>query len=184
MDTLNLQKGRLLIAELALTGDVSFSRAVVFLAEHNQEGSVGFILNKPTEHHLSELLPDLLVDFKLYNGGPVDQDNLYYLHKLPELIPESVEIANGIYWGGNFDQLKEALLANKIKANQIRFFLGYSGWSAHQLEAEILSKSWIITDNEADVLTDVHPVSWREKIEDMGGDYLIWANSPENPAYN
>ena len=97
------KKGKLLIAEPSLTGDVSFNRSVVLLAEHNDEGSVGFILNKPLNYSMNDLVEEIEMPFPVFNGGPVEQDNLYFIHKVPELIPNSVEISDGIYWGGDFE---------------------------------------------------------------------------------
>ena len=96
------KKGHLLIAEPSILGDVSFNRSVVLLAEHNDEGSIGFILNKPLSYTINDLIPEIDASFKIYNGGPVEQDNLYFIHNIPEVIPNSVEISNGIYWGGDF----------------------------------------------------------------------------------
>ena len=88
------KKGQLLIAEPSILGDSSFNRSVVLLADYNEDGSVGFILNKPLEYSLSDLIPEISVEFKIYNGGPVEQDNLYFIHTIPELIPNSVEISS------------------------------------------------------------------------------------------
>jgi len=104
MIDLKPKKGKLLIAEPTLTGDVSFNRSVVLLAEHNEEGSVGFILNKPLEYSISDLIAEIHTPFQVYNGGPVEQDNLYFIHKVPHLIGNSIEISNGIYWGGDFEK--------------------------------------------------------------------------------
>ena len=98
------KKGKLLIAEPALTGDVSFNRSVVLLAEHNDEGAVGFILNKPLEYDICDLVSEIKVPLKVFNGGPVEQDNLYFIHKVPHLIEDSIEISDGIYWGGDFEK--------------------------------------------------------------------------------
>src|SRR5690606_18989797 len=103
MITIKPQKGHLLIAEPSIIGDTSFNRSVVLLADHTSEGSLGFILNKPLGYSLKDLVPNTDADFKVYNGGPVEQDNLYFIHKIPDLIPESIEISLGIYWGGDFD---------------------------------------------------------------------------------
>lgn len=177
-------KGQLLIAELALTGDHSFGRSVIFLTEHNVEGSVGFILNKQIDLKLSELLPDINKDFPIYKGGPVEQDNLYYIHKIPEIIPGSIAVSDGIFWGGDFDILYEELKKGNISADKIKFFLGYSGWMPYQLEDEIDQKSWIIKDNKFNIFQERDASIWKEEIKKLGGDYLIWANSPENPNYN
>lgn len=179
-------KGRLLIAEPALTGDVSFNRSVVLLAEHNQEGSVGFILNKPLNYSMNELVEEIEVPFPVFNGGPVEQDNLYFIHKVPELISDSVEISDGIYWGGDFETTVELINSRKITQNDIRFFLGYSGWGSLQLDQELLSKSWIVVNNkyESDIIQKSTQAFWREKMMELGGDYLLWSNAPENPSLN
>ncbi len=184
MDTTNFQKGSILIAELALTGDASFSRSIILLVEHNDEGTVGFVLNKRLDYQLSDLLPEIKNDFKLFKGGPVNQGNLYYLHKIPERLPGSIAIGEGLYWGGDFNNLYEALKNGELSSKEIKFFLGYSGWMPNQLEHEINTDSWIVTPNEFDVLQTDSPEIWKEKIEQQGGEYLIWANSPENPSYN
>ena len=86
-----------------IIGDVSFNRSIVLLADHTEEGSIGFILNKPLDYTIHDLIPEIKANFKIYNGGPVEQDNLYFIHKVPELIPNSIEISLGIFWGGDFD---------------------------------------------------------------------------------
>ena len=180
------KKGKLLIAEPALTGDVSFNRSVVLLAEHNDEGSVGFILNKPLDYHISDLITEITVPFKVFNGGPVEQDNLYFIHKVPHLINNSVEISDGIYWGGDFDMTIQLINQGVITEKEIRFFLGYSGWASLQLDQELLSKSWIVVPNqyESDIIQKSTKAFWKEHMIELGGDYLLWSNAPENPSLN
>ena len=180
------KKGKLLIAEPALTGDVSFNRSVVLLAEHNEEGSVGFILNKPLEYDICDLVSEITVSFKVFNGGPVEQDNLYFIHKVPDLIEGSVEISDGIYWGGNFEKTIQLINDGTITETEIRFFLGYSGWASLQLDQELSSKSWVVATNEyqSDIIQKSSSAFWKEKMIELGGDYLIWSNSPENPILN
>jgi putative transcriptional regulator len=93
------------------------------------------------------MLPEINASFKIYNGGPVEQDNLYFIHNIPELIPNSIEISNGIYWGGDFESTKALINNGKIKKNNIRFFLGYTGWEENQLQLEMISNSWIVAAN-------------------------------------
>ena len=180
------KKGKLLIAEPSITGDVSFNRSVVLLAEHNDEGSVGFILNKPLEYDISDLISEIKVPFKVFNGGPVEQDNLYFIHKVPELIEGSIEISDGIYWGGDFEKTIELLNSEAITENDIRFFLGYSGWDSLQLDQELSSKSWVVVKNEyeSNIIQKSASAFWKEKMVELGGDYLIWSNAPENPTLN
>lgn len=186
MTTKKPTKGKLLIAEPSIIGDVSFNRSVVLLANHSSDGSVGFILNKPLSYTLEELIPEISSAMPVYNGGPVEQDNLYFIHKIPHLIPNSVEISSGIYWGGDFNVVVELISLKKISENEIRFFLGYSGWDSHQLDQELNSNSWIVADNEyqMDIITSSLPDLWKEKMIELGGDYLLWSNAPENPSYN
>jgi putative transcriptional regulator len=139
-----LIKGQLLIAEPSISGDLSFNRSVILLADHDEEGSVGFIINKPLKYTINDLLPEINASFKIYNGGPVEQDNLYFIHNIPELIPNSIEISNGIYWGGDFESTKALINNGKINKNNIRFFLGYTGWEENQLQLEMISNSWML----------------------------------------
>lgn len=180
------KKGYLLVAEPSITGDLSFNRSVVLLADHNDDGSVGFILNKPLRYTIHDLIPEISASFKVYNGGPIEQDNLYFIHNVPDLIKGSIEIAEGIYWGGNFELTKELINEGKISRNNIRFFLGYSGWDAEQLQNELESNSWIVSENELHnkIIGKSSTDFWKEKIMAQGGDYVIWSNSPENPIYN
>lgn len=186
MQDLYPQKGSLLVAEPSILGDVSFNRSVILLSHHTNTGSVGFILNKLLNVTLDELIPDIKRKFNLYNGGPVEQDNLYFIHKVPNLIPGSVEISNGIYWGGYFNAIVDLINTNQIKDSDIKFFLGYSGWDAKQLEAELNSDAWLIAENvNYNHVIDARDAAfWKNEIKKFGGEYLIWQNAPENPSYN
>ncbi|HTO35851.1 MAG TPA: YqgE/AlgH family protein [Flavobacterium sp.] len=181
-----IQKGCLLVAELSILTDISFNRSVVLLADHNDEGSVGFILNKPLEYSINDLIPEIETSFTIYNGGPVEQDNLYYIHNLPEIIPNSIEISNGIYWGGDYEETKRNINSGVIKKDNIRFFLGYTGWDSNQLEDEITANTWVAVKNiYKDKLFKKSSASfWKKQIEKLGGEYLLWSNAPENPLYN
>jgi len=181
-----LKKGQLLIAEPSIIGDLSFNRSVILLAEHNKDGSVGFILNKPLKYTIKDLVPNIEANFKIYNGGPVEQDNLYFIHNIPELITNSIEISSGIFWGGDFELTRSLINEGKIKKDNIRFFLGYTGWETLQLENEMESNSWIIAENlyRNKIIGKSTTDFWKEKILELGGDYIIWSNAPENPLLN
>lgn len=186
MITTKPEKGDLLIAEPSIIGDMSFNRSIVLLADHNAEGSIGFIINKPLEYTISDLVPEVEAPFKVYNGGPVEQDNLYFIHKVPNLIPESIEISLGIFWGGDFNRVAELITKKEIQENDIRFFLGYSGWNSEQLESELKSNSWVVTKNvyEESIMEKDYQSFWKEKMVEFGGEYSIWSNAPENPNFN
>jgi len=181
-----LEKGKLLVAKPSILGDIAFTRTVIFLAEHSNEGSLGFILNKPLNYTLQDLLPEIEVSFVIYNGGPVEQDNLYFIHTIPEIIPNSIEIADGIFWGADFEDTKLLLNQGKITKNEIRFFLGYSGWSSNQLQQEINDDAWVITQNNFKKKLFSTPSSqlWKNKMETFDDDLKLFANAPENPNLN
>ena len=180
------EKGHLLIAEPSIIGDLSFNRSVILLADYNEEGSIGFILNKPLEYKLNDLIPETEATFKVFNGGPVEQDNLYFIHKVPDLIPDSIEISHGVFWGGNFEIVLDLLDNDMLTPSDIRFFLGYSGWDAKQLENELESNAWIISENvyKNELIDKCCDSFWKEKMLELGGDYSLWSNAPENPSYN
>ncbi len=186
MVTTKPKKGNLLIAEPAIIGDVSFNRSIVLLADHSHEGSIGFILNKPLEYNINDLIPEVEATYKVYNGGPVEQDNLYFIHKVPDLISNSIEISLGIYWGGDFTKVAELIKDQTIKETDIKFFLGYSGWEANQLEKELKANSWVVTENvyEKNIIEKDYESFWKEKMLEFGGEYSIWSNAPENPSFN
>lgn len=159
---------------------------MVLLADHTIGGSIGFILNKILDFNLNDLVPDMPGKFHVYNGGPVEQDNLYFIHKLPDLIPGSMEIGNGIFWGGSFEVVKILIQQQKITEKEIKFFLGYSGWDGEQLNEELEANAWIImnNDDEKKLIERSYFHFWKDKIKQLGGNYLLWANAPEHPSYN
>ena len=181
-----LHRGKLLIAEPSILTDNWFNRSILILVEHNMDGSVGFILNKPLEYRIHDLIPDIESDFPIYNGGPVDQDNLYFIHTRPDLIPNSEFIGDDIFWGGDIKTVKQLINDGEILGSEIRFFMGYSGWDINQLENEIKSKSWIIRDNrfKAGVIMQHDEPFWKKEMLQLGGSYQIWANAPDNPSNN
>lgn len=185
MSVLNPSKGKLLIAEPSILNDKEFNRSVIYLTEHNKDGCIGFILNKPTKFVLKDLIPEIDIDFTIYNGGPVEQENLYFIHNVPNLIPNSIKIDKDIYWGGDFNVLSSLLNSGTIKQNHIRFFLGYSGWSVNQLNEELKESTWTVVNNKYPNLLNVKSDQiWKNQLLTLGGEYQIWANAPENPALN
>jgi putative transcriptional regulator len=179
MNSLQPKKGRLLIAEPSILNDSSFNRSIILLTEHTKNSAIGFILNKPLSFTVNDLIPEINCSFQVYQGGPVEQDNLYFIHKVPDLIPDSIEVDNGIYWGGNFESLKSLLNNQDLKNSDIRFFLGYSGWDTHQLEDELTTDSWFISENDfPNIFNADNETIWKNKLLQKGGKYKIWANAP------
>jgi putative transcriptional regulator len=185
MITIKPSKGKLLIAEPSILNDSSFKRAVILLSEHNDEGAIGFILNKPSKYKLNDLIPEIDSKLVIYNGGPVSPENLYFVHRIPHLIPDSIKISEDIYWGGDFEAVQSLLANNELSNNDIRFFLGYSGWSKDQLQDELNTTSWVVIDNDfKNIFNLSHDSLWKDQLMKFGGEYQIWANSPENPNLN
>ncbi len=179
------QKGRILIAEPFLPGDY-FSRSVVFLVAHSDKGAVGFILNKRIEFQLQDVFLDF-PDFeaKVFLGGPVSADSIFFIHKLGDSLPGSIQVLGDLYWGGDFGELKNRIAEGSVNPDDIHFFLGYSGWDAGQLENEIKEDSWLVTDIEEDaVMNETSEQTWSDFVKKAGNRYKIWENFPENPTYN
>ncbi|MDG1160028.1 MAG: YqgE/AlgH family protein [Flavobacteriales bacterium] len=177
--------GKILIAEPFLA-DPYFKRSVVLLCEHSDEGSFGFVLNNYIEMDLDQLMDQLPnIDTRISIGGPVKNSNLFYIHSLGNKIENSVPIAEGIYMGGDFDALQHLLKLGKLDRNQIRFFVGYSGWSANQLNEELEQNSWIVGEAAADLLmnTQVEDL-WSTILNTMGKDYRRLTNLPSDPKLN
>jgi len=184
-NNLKPKAGRLLVSE-PFMGDYYFGRSVVLLVEHNEEGSFGVVLNKIIEAPLNDILKGFPpFDSKIYLGGPVDNSSSFYIHSLGNKIEGSMEIGNGLYWGGDIEIIKEMMLLNQINSNNIRFFIGYSGWDANQLEVELESNSWIVT-TETDKSILNMPVNdmWKIILQNMGPIYNIWSKYPIDPDMN
>lgn len=176
--------GKLLIAEPML-GDPSFSRSVVLICEHGPEGTVGFSLNRPTEHTLGDLLPELYTPLlPVFQGGPVQLDTLHMLHRTP-LAFGGTEVADGIYWGGSYEALQEAVLHNSYQPIDLRLFVGYSGWGAGQLEKELEEGSWLVANVTPELIFETDPEQlWRRAIESLGDEFAYLINMPVNPQLN
>jgi len=182
---LSPQRGRLLISEPYLP-DPNFERTIILLCENSLEGSFGFVLNKPSTVSVSEVMEEI----KEYNtsamiGGPVQQDTLHYIHRNASL-EDAVEIVDGIFWGGNFERLLFLLETKQMQHNDVKFFLGYSGWSGGQLEEELQEDSWIVSDQvSGDLVFETAPDDmWKKTLTIMGGRFSVYSNYPKDPRLN
>lgn len=186
MKTTDSKKGYLLIAEPNLIDD-SFNRTIVLVADHQEGGAIGFITNRPLPVKINDVLPEFpTFDATIFYGGPVQKDNLYFIHSLGEQLEGSVEISRGIFWGGDISSLAKLIEAGQVAPNEVRFFMGYSGWESEQLEDEIKEKSWLVVNNlpNLDLMKDEPDELWRKALLQMDDDYKLWANAPSNPLYN
>lgn len=178
-----IKKGCVLIAQYQSSCSDIFDQSLILIADHNNKGSVGFILNKSSDFTIHDLLPDVHAKFKIYLGGPVEPESLYFLHNVPHLIENSVKICENIYWGGDFSIVKELLNTNILKKDDIMFFLGYSGWGVNQLLDEIEEEHWIIDYPKKSIFNQVTN-NWQKKILEHNPDLVFWINAPNNPSYN
>lgn len=177
--------GILLIADPFLK-DPNFLRTVVFLCEHRDEGSFGFVLNRRYENTLDELIPDV-EGFKLpvYYGGPVQMDTIHFLHQYPEEIPGGEEVMKGVFWGGDFSKAVDMIRNGSLDFKKIRFYIGYSGWSDGQLLGEIQEKSWITVEANRRLIFQTNPEDlWKESLRHLGGDYEMMIHFPTDPQLN
>lgn len=185
MDT-KLTKGKILLSEPYLP-DENFFRSVILLCDYSKkEGATGFVLNHVLIASLSDAIqeedtPNLL----LFEGGPVEMDALFFIHSRKDLIEDSLKIKDGLYWGGDFKKVIELIRAGELNEDEIKIFIGYSGWSPGQLEQEIESNSWFISDLDANTILNAnHETLWKESIKNLNSNDKIWADAPLNPILN
>lgn len=181
----SIERGVLLIAEPFLK-DTNFQRSVVLLCEHQQNGTFGITINRETEESLEDYVEDLSgEDFRVYDGGPVSRDHIHFLHLYPESIPGGQHITDGIYWGGDFDQVTQLMKRKQLDKNKIRFYLGYSGWSAQQLDEEMKEKSWLTVPANKELVFHKTPKEiWKDAVKDLGDNFLPIINYPLDPSFN
>ncbi len=161
-------------------------RTVVFLCDHRDEGSFGFVLNRPYEQTLDQLLPDLEgFPIPVYYGGPVQTDTLHFIHSLPDNIPDGQEITDAVFWGGDFEQVLAMIRNRTLNLDNIRFFLGYSGWSNGQLDGELEEKSWLTAKGTRRLVFHSNPeVAWKDAVRLLGPEYEEIINYPIDPQLN
>ncbi len=177
--------GRFLISE-PFMDDENFQRTVVLLVEHGPNGSLGFVLNRQLDNVLTDVIKDHRVgDNPIFLGGPVEQDTLHYVHRRGEDIADSREVIPGLFWGGDFETIREMLFSGELTGSDIRFFVGYSGWAAGQLHRELRRKSWIVApEHAALIFQDDHDAMWQEILRSMGPKYQVLSNYPIDPKMN
>ncbi len=181
----NPETGCFLLSEPYMADD-NFRSTVLFLCEHNENGTFGFVLNRPLDLTINQAVQDF-PDLKtqLFLGGPVQNDTLHFLHCRGDLIQDSIEVIEGVFWGGDFDQLKVLLDTKQIKEDEVKFFLGYSGWDFGQLEIECDEKAWIIVEANSDYIFSTEANNmWRAVLKNMGEKFKLLSNLPDDPSLN
>lgn len=180
----SLKKGALLLSEPHLA-DVNFSRSAVLLVEHGPSGSIGFVLNQPLKIFLADFMDELPMQSSVYQGGPCERNSLHFIHTLGSVVTDSIEIIPGLYWGGDIGSLIDAYRSGYAKEADLKFFIGYSGWDAQQLDAEIDMRSWVIASTTAHEIMYSQPSQiWRQSLKNMGHKFAIMSNAPLDPSWN
>ena len=180
------ERGDLLISEPYLP-DPNFERTVILLCEHDDNGTFGFVLNKQANASLPDLIQEAGdFDSDVFVGGPVQQNTLHFLHRSAQNFSQDRKIVEGVYWGVDFDQVLSAINLNQISKEELKFFVGYSGWSPGQLMEEMEAKSWLVYKKATPELV-FHPnpeALWQEVLQNMGGKYKAISNYPLDPRLN
>ena len=179
-------KGDLLLSEPFLS-DPNFERSVILLCEHNSEGSFGFVLNKQSELSLADAIDEVNgYEEVLYVGGPVQHNTLHFIHRMQPPLEQSELIQQNIFWGGDFEQLLTLMNTRQLLPEDIKFFVGYSGWGPGQLEDELAENSWIVYKNPTDqqIFDIPSQLLWQEVLRSMGGKYRMFSNYPIDPRLN
>lgn len=176
------KQGNILISE-PLMKDFHFGRSVILLIDHEVvEGSFGIIINKRMNVNVSHVV-DVFSDFEgpIYLGGPVADSQLFFIHTLGDLIPESYPIIDGLYWGGDHKTLTTLINTGIANADNVRFYLGYAGWEAGQLIDELVRNTWLVGSISVDELFNTPPeMMWPNFVEKLGEPYEMWNRFPLN----
>ena len=180
------QNGDLLISEPFLH-DPNFDRTVILVCENGEDGTFGLVVNKMTDVLLDEVMNGSF-DFsgRLNLGGPVEQNTLHYIHRIKTPIDGAIQIGEGLYWSGDYEQIKLLIKSGLVGEGDIKFFLGYSGWSEGQLRKELDSQSWFVKPKAtAEQIFDLNEDElWRSILTEMGGKYKVFSNYPSDPRLN
>jgi len=177
--------GKLLISEPFLP-DIYFRRSVVLLIDHSDEGTIGIVLNKPVHVKISDVVDDFVnVDLPLYSGGPIDVENIFFIHRINDYITSSEKIVDNIFWGGDKDEVAMYLKSSFFSSKDVRAFLGYSGWEPGQLSEELKKGSWIVSNLNANIIFNTNPEDlWKAVVANLGENYKHWLNFPQNYLMN
>lgn len=126
-----------------------FEKTIVLITEYNDKGATGFVINKLFGRNLNDLEEfKHSIPFPLYDGGPVDREHLYFIHRRPDLIAGGTPVNENLYVGGDFKEARKYLDNKTITAQDIKLFIGYCGWDKDELDAEINEGSWIVSNEE------------------------------------
>ena len=179
------EEGTFLIAN-PFMADINFKRSVVLLTEHGPEGSVGYVLTRPLRIPSIKLWEGMdLFGAYIGYGGPVANDTLHIIHRRPDIIDAEKEILPGVFWQGSFEKVIEGLREGTLSPDEVKLFLGYSGWAPGQLNMEIKEHSWIVSPATPQQIFEWPAGNlWKNALKALGPKYEIISNFPESPIWN
>lgn len=182
---IDVKEGDLLAAEPFMVGG-PFKKSVIFMVEHSRdEGSLGFIINRGTQFVVDQLVNDFPdIEIPVFYGGPVATDTIHYVHRVGDLLENSREVAPGIHWGGDFEKLKVLIGNGVVKPMDIKFFIGYSGWSPGQIYDELKEGTWIVADYDINFVFNSKPSTWADVVETKGNTYKVIADMSDQINFN
>lgn len=177
-------KGKILISTPDISGDI-FSRSVVLIIDHTEDEAFGLILNKKNSKMSNRFKNFFDFDIEVYDGGPVENDKVFFIIKGKKVTENFTAINDEYYLTEDIELIINAVLQNEISIQDVKIFSGYSGWSASQLENEVLQKVWTVVDvyNLDYTLPNDHTL-WKSIMQNLGGEFLLWANAPEDISLN
>lgn len=186
-NNLTPRKGRILIAS-PLLNDYHFSRTVILMVNHEENGDMGVVLNKDFRYHISlnELVPELkeINSIPVYKGGPVGRDTMFFIHSIEE-IKDSLPLGNGLFLNGDFVQMIHYIKTGNPISDKVRFYLGYAGWENNQLQKEMEENTWIVSElSQERFFMGNYRDLWLNSLMDMGEPYRTWAKYPKMPYLN
>jgi len=184
----NYEKGSLLIANPVLP-DPNFSRTVILLCDHDEQGSFGLVINRSTQLKAPDLFLNINIlksyNEKIYLGGPVSPSMVFFLCRSPSAAGKLDEVCSGVYFGSNLETLKSLYSSLENPEQDIRFYLGYSGWSGGQLAEEMEQNSWLVQRaNEQFIFLDSESSIWPQAVNSLGEKYQYLTKAPVNPQWN
>ncbi len=177
-------KGKILISTPDVSGDI-FSRSVVLMVDHNENGAFGLILNKKNKDVSSSLKEIFGFKVDVYEGGPVENDKIFFIVKGKPVNEFFIEINDEFYLTEDVQTIVSEIFEQRLSPSDIKVFSGYSGWAAQQLENEISRKFWTVVDvYNLDYTLPNDQSLWKKIMQNLGGEFLLWANAPEDVSMN
>jgi len=170
--------GSLLLAHPGLK-DPNFQYAVILMSEHDEEGAMGVVLNQPEGRKLGALNGDFalgpLAQVPIFRGGPVQEKQLILVAW--EIRDDGFRLHFGLEPAKAEQCLAEGM--------EVRAFMGYSGWSAGQLEHELKHNTWVVADIPEDIVAPPHDKSlWRRVLAAQGPEWKVLAEEPDDTSLN